>query len=262
MNQAPPQDWARRDLMRLTVFRTGESDCMLLENGGECMLIDGGSMKWREKLYHALQDRGISQLKYFLNTHPHDDHIDGLCYLMMDYGVTADEFLSPFPEDYDHKLHQRALRQAKKVGVPFRQIFDRDVLMLGGVTLQIYRSSRGVTENGYSAMTRLEFGDASALLCADITGDVQKQFAELLPSGQLRADVVKAPHHGMNPFAVAFLDAAAPGFVVITNYEGAAPRTVNQLISREIPFAYSGEGTVVLETDGADWYIAQTLQRF
>lgn len=262
VDQTPPADWEQRDLMRLTVFRTGESDCMLLENGGECMMIDGGAMKWREKLYNALQDRGISHLKYFFNTHPHDDHIDGLCYLMMDYGVTADEFLSVFPEDYDHKLHQRALRQARKAGVPFRQLFAGDTLTLGGVTLRIYRSSHGETENGYSALTRLEFGDASALLCADITGNVQKQFLELLPPEQLKADVAKAPHHGLNPFVSEFLDAVAPGFVVITNYEGDAKPTVNQMKKRGIPFAHSGEGTVILETDGTDWYITQTLKQF
>ena len=30
VDQTPPADWAQRDLMRLTVFRTGESDCCLL----------------------------------------------------------------------------------------------------------------------------------------------------------------------------------------------------------------------------------------
>ena len=263
VDQAPPADWAQRDLMRLTVFRTGESDCMLLENGGECMMIDGGAMKWRDKLYQALQNRGISHLKYFYNTHPHDDHIDGLCYLIMDYGVTADAFLSVFPEDYDHKLHQRALRQAKKAGIPFRQMFNGDTLTLGGVTLRVYRSSRGVTENGYSALTRLEFGDASALLCADITGDVQKQFQELLPADQLKADVIKAPHHGLNPIVSEFLDAVDPDFAVITNYEGdRAEPTANQMKNRKIPFSHSGEGTVTLETDGVDWYITQTLKQF
>lgn len=257
-----PADWSQRDLMRLTVFRTGESDCMLLENGGEAMMIDGGAAKFREKLANALQARGLTRLKYFYSTHPHDDHIDGLFYLMKDYGVTAEEFLSPFAADYDHKLQRRTVRQAEKSGVAFRQIANGDTLTLGGVTLRVYRSSKGVTENGYSAMTRLEFGQASALLCADITGLVQREFQETLPAEVLKADVLKAPHHGLTGVVTEFLDAVDPGFVIITNYEGDAPNAVNQMKKRQLPYAHSGEGTVILETDGTDWYITQTLKQF
>ena len=66
----PPADWESRDLLRITVFRTGEGDCMLLEQGGENMMIDGGPFKYREKLRDALAERGISHFKYLFNTHP------------------------------------------------------------------------------------------------------------------------------------------------------------------------------------------------
>ena len=39
---------AEEPLLRLTVMAAGESDCMLLESGGEAMLVDGGSNKcWK-----------------------------------------------------------------------------------------------------------------------------------------------------------------------------------------------------------------------
>ena len=62
VDQTPPDDWAQRDLLRLTVFRTGRSDCMLLEAGGEAMMIDGGSNKYREKLRDALAARNLHRL--------------------------------------------------------------------------------------------------------------------------------------------------------------------------------------------------------
>ena len=85
VGQEPPEDWQQRDLLRITVFRTGEGDCMLLEAGGECMMIDGGPYKFRDKLRDALQDRSITHFKYLFSTHPHDDHIRGL-EMLMTYG--------------------------------------------------------------------------------------------------------------------------------------------------------------------------------
>ena len=36
-----PSDWEERNLLRLTVFAAGRSDCMLLECGGESKLLAG-----------------------------------------------------------------------------------------------------------------------------------------------------------------------------------------------------------------------------
>lgn len=261
VDESAPADWADKDIMRLTVFKTGESDCMLLEAGGECMMIDGGANKWREDLRTALEARGISHLKYILNTHPHDDHIDGL-YRIMQFGFTADEFLSPFKQSFNNELHARTVRQAEKSGIPYRQLVPGDQLTLGNATLTMSRWENGKTINDLSGMLRVTFGDASLLLCADITGNAQHHFLKHLDAEMLKADIVKAPHHGLTAFVGDFLTAVDPEFIFITNYKTDTPATVNQAKNREIPFMHSGSGTITLETDGKDWYITQTLKEF
>lgn len=262
VDQTPPADWSERDLMRLTVFRTGESDCMLMEAGGEAMMIDGGANKWREKLRDALAERGISHLKYIYNTHPHDDHIDGL-YRIMQYGVTADEFVSIFAENFRNDLHARTVKQAEKSGIPYRQLQIGDTLTLGDVTMTIYRWEDGSTINDLSTLTRVEFGDCSMLLTADITGNAQHYFKNYLPAETLKADVAKLPHHGLTPFASEFLDTVDPQFLFVTNYQNdKVKKTRNQANNRKLPIKFSGEGTIVLECDGTDWYIYQKLKEF
>lgn len=261
IDQEIPEDWADKELLRLTVFKTGESDCMLLECGGEYMMVDGGANKWREDLRTALETRGISHFKYLVNTHPHDDHIDGL-YRLMQFGFTADEFLTPFREGFNHDLHSRTVRQAAKVGIPFRQLFDGDQLTLGQATLTMHRWEEGSTINDKSGMFRVQFGDASALLCADITGLAQRYLMDALPAEELKADVVKAPHHGLTAFVTEFLDVVDPEFIFITNYKDDTKGLVNQANYREIPFKHAGSGTVTLVTDGTDWYITQALKTF
>ena len=151
VDQTPPADWEQRDLM----LRTGESDCMLMEAGGEAMMIDGGANKWREKLRDALAERGITHLKYIYNTHPHDDHIDGL-YRIMQYGVTADEFVSIFAENFRNDLHARTVKQAAKSGIPFRQLQVGDTLTLqadafaDGVWLEFGHADCVFSRNGFS----------------------------------------------------------------------------------------------------------------
>lgn len=262
VDQTPPADWSERDLMRLTVFRTGESDCMLMEAGGEAMMIDGGANPWREKLRDALAERGISHLKYIYSTHPHDDHIDGL-YRIMQYGVTADEFVSIFAENFRNDLHQRTVKQAAASGIPYRQLQVGDVLTLGDVTLTIYRWEDGSTINDLSTLTRVEFGDCSMLLTADITGLAQRHFMATLPAEALKADVAKFPHHGLTPFVTEFLDIVDPEFLFATNKTSDEVRKArNQINNRKLPAKFSGDGTIVLECDGTDWYIYQKLKEF
>ena len=61
---------AEEPLLRLTVMAAGESDCMLLESGGEAMLVDGGSNKYRERLVKMLESRGLTRLKNLYNPIP------------------------------------------------------------------------------------------------------------------------------------------------------------------------------------------------
>ena len=264
VKQNPPEDWQQRDLLRITVFRTGEGDCMLLEAGGECMMIDGGPYKYREKLRDALQGRNITHFKYLFNTHPHDDHIDGLR-MLMTYGFEADEFISVFPKDVkDTEGNQKkAMNALDKAGIPYRQAESGDVLTLGGAELTVINWAEGTTINAQSAMVKLVFGECSALFTADIIGDTEKHFLETLDPELLKADVVKAPHHGITPMVGDFLTAVDPGYIWCTNYHGdRVEKTQNQATYRKIPIQFSGDGTIILECDGTDWYINQTLYQF
>ena len=75
--------------------------------------------------------------------------------------------------------------------------------------------------------------------------------------------MAKFPHHGLTPFVTEFLDVVDPDFLWITNYDDDDVRKAkNQANYRDIPCKASGAGTVILECDGEDWYIRQTLKQF
>ena len=262
VDQTPPEDWETRDLLRITVFRTGESDCMLLEAGGEAMMMDGGANPWREKLRDALTERELTHFKYFYSTHPHDDHIDGL-YRLLQYGFTADEFVSVFAKNFNNDLHKRTVKEVDKAGIPYRQLKEGDVLTLGDATLTVYRWEAGKSINDLSPMTKLVYKDTSVLFTADITGLAQRSFMAELDPEIIKADVAKYPHHGLTPFVTEFLDIVDPDFLWATNNNNDDVRKAkNQINNRKIPAKFSGAGTIIMETDGTDWYIRQTLKEF
>ena len=132
-----------------------------------------------------------------------------------------------------------------------------------GMNLQAFHFSF-VTDkdvNFHSALTLIRYGTSSAMLMADLTHGPQLEFMKLLPPEVLNVDIVKAPHHGITNFENAFLDLVAPSLVTITNRSQAKPQISSQCKYRGIPVLYSGNGDVIMETDGADWYIWQLPQQ-
>lgn len=99
-----PADWAEKDTLRLTCIDTNRSDAMVLQSGGEAMMVDGGEGRYRKRVYATLDGYGITELKYLLNTHCDDDHLHGFIYLMYSDLYQVDAFLSPNTTTYGEKL--------------------------------------------------------------------------------------------------------------------------------------------------------------
>ncbi|MBR5287889.1 MAG: MBL fold metallo-hydrolase [Clostridia bacterium] len=261
----PPEDWQDKDVLEWTIFDTNEGDAMLLRCGGESMMVDGGPKPYREQLRDALAARGLERsMKYFFSTHYHDDHIDGLYYLMR-YGFTAGEFLHGYKDSFlkDEERLYRTIRQAQHNQIPLRQVHDGDLLTLGGAQLHVLHCTELFGANARSLVLKVTFGESSLLLCADITGEVQRYFMENRQEGILKADIIKIPHHGLVPAVPEFLDTVMPGAAVVTNEKKTVfSQSMSQLKGRAIPAFLSGEGAVRAVTDGTDWYIEQAVGCF
>ncbi|MBE5779174.1 MAG: MBL fold metallo-hydrolase [Clostridiales bacterium] len=256
----PPESWQEKPLLQWTVLDVDEGDAMLLECGGESMLVDGGPDPFREMLRDALDAKGFRRgMKYILNTHAHDDHIDGIIRLF-EYGFRPGEYLHSYSDSAVEAdgFQRRAVENAKKNGVSVRRIGDSSFLWLGDAEIRIYQCTEYADTNARSLMLKVTYGQCNLLLCADITGKTQLYFAENLPEGLLDVDVIKVPHHGITPVNMEFMDAASPEAAVITNTQKRLDgKTANQLRDRQIPALYSGDGTVYALCDGVDWYIWQ-----
>ena len=259
MGQPPAEGWTE-NVLRITAIPVGEGDAILLECGGEKMMVDGGPSALFHQLTGALEKRGITHFKYLLNTHYHDDHINGLYHLMKE-GYTADEYMHPYSNIMveGDKLEKRTVEMAKKKGITVHRLYTGDVITLGQATIRVFRHWDIPNANARSMIERVEFGEASIWLTADITGKAQEFYVGDMGPELLKADILKAPHHGITPVQADFMDAVEPEFCFITSYEDDVTTIKNQMEERQVPVLYSADGEVIMETDGHDWYVWQEL---
>lgn len=264
-----PEGWEDRDLLRLTVVDTDRSDAMILQCGGETMLIDGGEWYYFKNLCKELEACGVTEIKYLYNTHSDGDHVQGLISLIRSDLYPIGTYLSANSADFhDSKgYHQMAVKEVrnskgtKKKRIRYKQIFDGDVLTLGKggnpAALTVIHCDEPWDTNNRSAACQVRFGDSRLLLLGDCGNQALRYFLENRDHDLLKCDVMKIMHHGVNGVVPEFLNVALPQFVFVTNTSGNLMQMGRYEEYMSMGAMMSGDGTLVLETDGVTWYVWQ-----
>ena len=260
-----PEDWEERDLLRIYALYALDCDSFVLECGGQVMVLDGGNSPKEKDLTDFLKEHGWDHPDMIFNSHPHDDHIEALTNAIRHGGITTDVFISPFREDYSYRFQKSAVKALREKEIPYRQIFNGEELTLGGARMVMYRydgdtkkpDGASMTMNDMSGVLWVRFGDAAILLTADIGGTVQKMMAEQYGSEGLKSDILKAPHHGKNAVNGDLLRTVDPKLVIITGKVARTEDCLRQMNREKIPWKRTSYGTILMETDGKDWYVNQ-----
>lgn len=266
-----PEGWTEKELLRLTSIDVQRSDAILVQCGGENMMIDGGSGQYYERLAEYFDAQEITGFKYLFNTHPDNDHLEGLTKIM-NHRLTAEDgktdlgpkytigsFCTAVEKTYTKtKYHKAAVRAADKYGVPYQQVYHGDVLTLGGATINVMRCNESWGTNNRSACTQIVFGDSKVLMMGDCAAKAQRYLVKHCDPSLLACDVIKASHHGINFFVEEMLEVAQPEVVFVTNFRSHdSIKSGYRRYYDDKGKLYSGDGTVIMETDGTDWYIWQ-----
>lgn len=221
--------------MRVTFIDVGEGDSTLVEapcgRGGSPLriLIDGGgAYRYATDGYDPgelivgplLAGRGITRLDAVILTHPDNDHINGLLWIIENVAVGSivDLGLNTGADNYRRFKNDIAARN-----IPYFRGGEGLEISAGNcVNLEFLHPPPDLVPfgikkaNDVSQVFMLRYGDKSALFTADVERIGEEILVEKYRD-RIAADVLKVPHHGAaasaNDF---FLNAVRPKIALIS----------------------------------------------
>ena len=254
-------------VLTLRVAGTFGGDSMLLSWGDETMLIDAGIDTFAPWIERMLSEAGSdNHVDTFFNTHPHRDHLEGL-FPLLEKGLAVGRICTVFPHDYhpDERtvIQSRLMQAAENYRIPIADMKTGDTFSFGPAEITVFRLpddriAARMRTNDLSAMLLIRYGECSILLTGDVEWESQAILAGLY---DLKADIMKAPHHGYSPMGREFLNNVDPEFVFITNGSVDTRLARSQLELEQRPrYLYSSWGEITFQTDGTRWIVSQDFR--
>ncbi len=196
----------------LVACDVGQGDALILAtDGGGAVVVDAGAEP--EPVDRCLRRLRIRTVSMLVVTHLHADHSGGVAGVLGGREVAS---VVVGPGAADREGAGDLARLAGRHGVPVREVGHDDVLVSGATTIRVI----GPVRPGYA-----EENDLSLVLVADtpigrilLPGDAEEAALDaLVRSGtDVRADVLKVPHHGSRTTPTRFFDVVRPRVAVIS----------------------------------------------
>ncbi|MGN0773005.1 MAG: ComEC/Rec2 family competence protein [Candidatus Ventricola sp.] len=229
-------------------------DAALVRCGEYTMLIDCGGTQWRE-VRSLLESLNVTELTYALNSHPDRDHIGGFDHVLK--AIPAGEFLLGFPEDYPDGdgVRFEVYDALHEMGVPMRRVHSGDTIEFGDARVTVYqRTDEELPRvNNKSVLLMIEYGERRIFFAGDIQAATQTLLAED-DALDLKADILKYPHHGYKALQESFIDKLSPGLVICTCGQIDTDGLI-QMKKLGIPSLLAVHGRLRLATDGSVWTV-------
>ncbi len=208
--------------LRVDFLDVGQGDAALVTMpDGTTLLVDGGGNTTdatrrigETVVSEYLWWRGLSEVDYVLATHADADHIDGLNDVVKNFSVRSALVARTPADDPEFAKFANTLRQTK---THLETIQEGDTIRFGEVEVSVLWPPAGgdTSTNDDSVVLRIQFGENSILM----TGDIEKaaERSLLASQQQLKADVVKVPHHGSRTSSTdPFVLATKPAFAIVS----------------------------------------------
>lgn len=202
----------------VTFLDVGQGDAVLIEEGSNQVLIDGGRSRkiLLEKLGENMPfwDRKIETI---IITHPDADHYGGLIGALETYDVENIIKTNAVKDNKEWKIFEEKIGEEGAESI--RSIYGMNIIFKSGAQLQTIYPFDNVESsddsNEESVVIRLDFGNNSFLFTGDIPSGTENV---LVNSGiDLNVDVLKIAHHGSkSSTSDKFLEVVSPEDAIIS----------------------------------------------
>ena len=244
--------------LTVTFFNVGKADAILVKSETSAVLIDAATTKEGDEVVAALRGAGVKALDCLIITHYDKDHVGGADAVVDALHVRR--ALNPaYPKD--GKQYEQYIEALERAGVVPEFLTGNLSFELDGNLWEIdiaNQSDYGEDEeNDFSLVVRVTCGDCAFLFAGDAE---TPRLGELILEGNLAADVLKVPHHGVyEKRSPQFFEAVGARWGVITSSEDEPEdaKTVKALVQAGTEPLLTREGTIVMRCDGREITVSQ-----
>lgn len=236
----------------------GQGDSILIQTKEKNMLIDSGPNDSIRKLSSYLNSLHIKKLDYVIATHPHEDHIGNMDYILKKYTVTT--FMAPKVTTNSSYFNDMITElKHKNMNISTIRFGNKNTnINLGdNIKVEVLGPVKDKYEklNNYSAVIRISYNNTSFLF----TGDCEKEEENdiLKNNTNIHSDVLKVGHHGSSTSTTKdFLDAVSPKIAVISvgkdnSYNHPSSSTLSTLKKYGCTiYRTDNDGNITLKSDG------------
>ena len=240
--------------LKIHYIDVGQADSILLTLNDEAMLIDAGNNADGKLVVDYLKNQGVTNLKYAIGTHAHEDHIGGMDNVIKEFSI--DTYLMPKVQN-DTKTFEDVLDALinKNVSVASPEVGDTYEFSDAKFTILSCKNEKTDELNTSSIVIRLVFGEQSYIFCGD--AEKENEYAMMDSGLTLNSNVIKIGHHGSTSSSLEkFILAVDPEIAVISVGEGndyghPHEKIVNRLNRLGIKtYRTDWHGTIIITSDG------------
>lgn len=212
----PPID-PNGDEMAVHFIDVGQGDATLFQTPQGSVLVDCSKSEYGDDIIAYLNSQGVTELEYFIITHPDDDHMGAAAYVLEN--IRVKNFVMN-GQTKTTQFFKKALDVLEEKQINSLIAVPGDVFTVGALQMKIYGPQQHLVDseewNEASLIIHATYGERSFLL----TGDAEKEGeADLLKyyKDNIKCDVFSAGHHGSRTSnSPELLAAAKPTYVVIS----------------------------------------------
>lgn len=232
----------------------GQGDSILIQVNNKTLLIDSGPKSEKERLVKYLDTLNLQTIDYLIATHPHEDHIGNMAYIINKYKVG--EFYAPKTTSntsaFENMIESLSRKNLKinilKAGASSINLGNNTKVEVLAPNLTNYENL-----NNYSPIIKITYGKISFLF----TGDAESALEEevINKSYNLKSDILKVGHHGSSTStSKEFLNKIDPSIAIISvgednTYSHPTKETLNTLSNIKV-YRTDINGTIIISSNG------------
>ncbi|QSZ26758.1 DNA internalization-related competence protein ComEC/Rec2 [Aceticella autotrophica] len=248
--------------LEVTFLDVGQGDSAFVETPhGKKILIDGGGRPNANGTAFDVGHNIVMPFLYYKNTatldtifisHTDIDHIGGVLSILNEINVKKIFIGEQKVTDNNYK---ELIEIAKSKQIPVVFLTQGDVVTIDGIDFIVLSPGKDFIEenpiNNNALTFKMIYRNADFLF----TGDIEKEAENKLKNLDIKADVLKVPHHGSNTSSTKdFIEKVNPEITIISvgknNYGHPNVNVVKYLASISKLYRTDRDGAVIINTDG------------